>query len=155
MKQRLVTLLAIIGVISIAAANAPTAHAADINTLATGCKSQNGTGLTPDTAGVVNTSGADLTVFCSIPRSPLASGATGGTFFIDGANSPFGSTTSCSIFVFDFTGAFLGASGASSTAATYDLTITMTSAQLPFFGYSVAQCQLPSGGSLMGVTSVQ
>src|SRR5262249_22228009 len=59
-------------------------------------------------------------IVCSLPRSPLATGATSGGFYVDGDNW-FGATTTCTVYSYDYTGLFLGSSSASSSAANYDM----------------------------------
>jgi hypothetical protein len=95
-----------------------------------------------------------LLVVCSLPRSPLPSGLTFGTFYIDGDN--FGATTSCTISSFDYTGAFLGSASFSTFLPKYDWSLTLPLAQLGYWAYTEVSCMLPANGAgiLRGFTAV-
>lgn len=155
MKLTRTTLLALAGTIALATVQAPTAQAANINTMATECRNNNGPDPQPLAAvGVNNTTNAPMAVLCSIPRSPLTP-PSAGLFFIDGKNPRSGTTTTCAVAIVDFTGNFITSVGQSSSALTYDLLIEVNAAQLPMFAYTDVVCILPPGGTLIGMTSVQ
>ncbi len=95
-------------------------------------------------------------IVCSLPRSPLAAGATFGGFYVDGDNI-FGATTTCTIWSYDYTGAFLGSASGSSAASSYDMFLSLPAAQLPTYAYTYLTCRLAKGGNsnVRGVTSLQ
>jgi len=137
------------------------APAANINTNATECQAQ----FWPQEADIVHTekgisTGSTVTasrwISCAIPRSPLASTATSGSFYIDG-DSQNGQWMVCSLASYDFTGTFLGSSSFSSPGPAFDILLSLPAAQLGYWAYTGIICVLPpnGNGTLRGVTSLQ
>jgi hypothetical protein len=144
------------------------AHAGNINTSGVICQNFNAAqALDIDyfTNGVRNINIAPRSVICSVPRSPLPANAHL-QFFVDGHNNP-GTSTSCTVAVYDFLGAGL---------MTQSFTITMPSTAPPpsldwdqlvsfptitspgdMFDYVSVLCTLPGSGAglIHGVTAVQ
>jgi hypothetical protein len=84
-----------------------TAYADNINTSGVVCQNFNAAqALDIDylTNGVRNLNAAARSVICSLPRSPLAASAIP-EFFVDGQNNT-GTSTSCTLTVYDFLGKF-------------------------------------------------
>jgi hypothetical protein len=95
-------------------------------------------------------------IVCSLPRSPLAPGATVAAFYVDGDNLN-GAVTGCGVFSYDYTGTFLGAYAVDASEPHFDRYIAMPAAQVPYYSYTYLICTLPPGGNgvLRGVTSLQ
>ena len=95
-------------------------------------------------------------VTCNLPRSPLASGATTGGFYVDGDNWN-GGTAACTIYSVDYTGTFMGSASFSASEAHFDRFLSLPIAQLPYYAYTYLSCGLSSNGNtlLRGVTSLQ
>jgi hypothetical protein len=91
-------------------------------------------------------------VILPVVRSPVT--AASQSFFIDGSNSP-GKTTSFTLSAFTFTGVFQSSQFGSSSLATYDVFLTLSS--ISTFSYVELLATLPAsaGGVLFGVTAVQ
>jgi hypothetical protein len=90
-------------------------------------------------------------VICAVPRSPTPSPAR---FFVDGSNSP-GNTTSGTLFVNNFNGTFQSSQSFSSSAATYDISLSLN--PITTFSYVSVLVSLPpnGGGVYFGTTAVQ
>jgi hypothetical protein len=95
-------------------------------------------------------------IVCSLPRSPLAPGATFGGFYVDGDNF-FGATTTCTVWSIDYTGLYLGSVTGSSSQPAFDMFLSLPSAQLPTYAYTYLTCRLAKWGNsdVRGVTSLQ
>ena len=139
------------------------AHAANINTNAVVCEGTNAAdqgalGRGPD--GVYNGAAAIHFALCTVPRSPLPSGATSGSFYVDGDNFN-GQSTACILYSYQWTGQFLGSASFTSASSSYDVFLTLTAAQLGTYAYTSLLCQLPptvnglASAMLRGVTSLQ
>ena len=137
------------------------APAANINTNATECQAQ----FLPQEVDIVHTEkGISTTstatssrwISCSVLRAPLPTGATSGSFYIDG-DSRNGAWTVCSLASYDFTGTFLGSVSFSSPGPAVDILLTLPAAQLGYWAYTGITCVLPpnGNGTLRGVTSLQ
>jgi hypothetical protein len=133
----------------------PAAHAVNLNSSAPGiCQSRYANPGIFLTSGVANTGTTDpLYLVCTVARSPLPSGATTGSFYVDGTNNP-GGTTNCAIFSYNYTGETLGAASFTATNS-YDMLLTLPAAQLSTWAYVILECSIPPGGVLYGVTSLQ
>lgn len=95
-------------------------------------------------------------VICSVPRSPLAAGATVGQFYVDGDNWN-GASTSCAISAFDQDGHLAIISTFTTSANHYDQLVTLPADRLSPLGHTTLSCTLPAfgNGTLRGVTSLQ
>jgi len=95
-------------------------------------------------------------IVCSLPRSPLAAGATVGGFYVDGDNY-FGATTTCTVWSVDYTGLYLGSATGTSAQPAFDMFLSLPAAQLPTYAYTYLTCRLAKFGNsaLRGVTSLQ
>ena len=95
-------------------------------------------------------------IVCSLPRSPLASGATVAAFYVDGDNLN-GATTQCGVFSYDYTGTLLGAFIFDATEPHFDRYVALPAAQVTYYAYTYLICTLPPGGNgiVRGVTSLQ
>ena len=138
------------------------AGAANVNTAGADCHASSGdqqAGLTYLPTGLQETIAGSAVVTCPIPRSPLAAGATTGSFFIDG-KTPASASTTCSVTSYDFTGAMEGSvsfteTNTGTTPLTFDHFVSFPAAQMTTFAYVSVSCNLIAGGMLFGVTSVQ
>lgn len=138
------------------------AHADNINTSGVLCQNFNAAeALDIDyfTFGVRDINAAARSVICSIPRSPLATGATP-EFFVDGEN--FGTTsTSCTLTIYTFGGTVTQSmsftESSTGTTRTWDHAVLFPVGSIGTFDYASALCTLPGGGQavLFGITSVQ
>jgi len=148
--------------IALACLPASPTHAVNINTLTGNCK-----GASPEddprkalaSLGVVNVSstGPYAWVVCTIPRSPLASTAKTGGFYVDGHNGsdPTGHPTICAVFAYGWTGLLMASWTITSRDPSYDLLFTFTANELSTYTYTSLVCAIPPGGLLRGVTAVQ
>jgi hypothetical protein len=95
-------------------------------------------------------------VVCSVPRSPLAVGATSGSFYVDGDNFS-GATTSCTLYSYNYDGTYLGSVGFSAAELHFDRLVTLPAAQLSMWAYVYMECAIPGNqvSQIRGVTSVQ
>lgn len=99
-------------------------------------------------------------VVCSVPRSPLLSGATSASFYVDGFNlkvSDPNTSTECVLLAINFNGVVLASVGFTATEARYDQLLTLPASALPMWAYTALECKLPitGNGALLGVTSLQ
>lgn len=92
---------------------------------------------------------------CAVPRAPL-SGQTTATVFVDGQNLN-GASTSCALLSINFNNVVLGSASATSSAANFDMALSLPASQAPTFAYFLVSCSVPgnANGRLLGVTSVQ
>ncbi len=125
-------------------------HAASINTSMLECQPlQPGqtnlrhTELGTSTDGVFPT---PRFVTCSVPRSPSATTTTGSLFYVTGDNRDGMSTTTCTLFSYDYTGLFLGSTSFTRTAPHYTQIVLLPAAQLGFWAYTSLACLLPENG---------
>ncbi|HWL88241.1 MAG TPA: hypothetical protein VNO21_20700 [Polyangiaceae bacterium] len=140
-----------------------TAHAANINTSGVVFRNFNaGEALDIDylTNGARDINANPRSVVAPIPRSPVAS-APSPSFFIDGENTA-NTSTSCTVFVYDFFGnpvasQFFTEASAGASLRNWDHAVTFTAAQLATFNYASVVCTIPgsANGILHGVTAVQ
>ena len=142
--------LALLGVVS-------ESNAVNINTSATACKGY-GLASTGDfytfSDGIRNATTAARYVICPVMRSPLA-GSSGG-FYVSGANYP-GTTTSCTLYSWEYNGTFKAAKSFTSSAARYDSYLSFTNVELPYGAFVSLMCSMPphSGSVLRGVAAYQ
>ena len=138
---------------------APT-YATNINMTATGCQVTFAPSdqLVHVAWGVttLDTTDKPQMVACTLPRTPLASGSASGGFYVDGDNVN-GASTSCTLFSFDLNGNLLGAASFQTSAAQYDIFLSLAAFQLSDVGHTTLRCLLPAhaGGTLLGATSLQ
>ena len=158
--KKIIAALAVLGAASLLG-TAP-AGAANINTSGSDCHAFFGdqqAGLNYLPTGLQETVAGSAVVQCPIPRSPLASGATSASFFIDG-KTPASASTSCTVTSYNFNGAIEGSvsfteTNANATPLTFDHFVTFPAAQMTSFAYVSVFCNLVAGGTLFGVTSLQ
>jgi hypothetical protein len=158
LKSRFVKWLgAAYGVVLVTASAVAPAPAANINTNANECAWQFNGSIDDvvHTETGVSSATASRPVGCSILRSPLAAGATTGSFYVDG-DALNGDSMLCFIASWDYTGAFLG-SVSFEVSGRFDKLVTMPAAQLGYWAYVGLGCYLPANGNgtLRGVTSLQ
>jgi hypothetical protein len=158
-NNRFVNLLGIILIVTLLASTVPPVHAQDINFAANDCQRDGASDpsiFTVNLNGVVNVAPtANLFVDCSVPRGPLAATATIASFFIDGDNFVTGSSTTCVLASFDYTGTLLGSVSVTSALLHYDMLVSLPVAQASFFAYVSVFCSIPPAGRLRGMTSMQ
>jgi len=94
-------------------------------------------------------------VICSVPRSPLAEGATP-RFYIDGHNSS-GTSTPCTLFVYTFLNTLRATKSFVLSGSASDVLVEFAPGVIEQYDYVSVYCTLPpnSTGMLRGVTSVQ
>lgn len=95
-------------------------------------------------------------VTCSVPRSPNL-GTTGGLFYVTGDNRDGMSTTTCTLFSYDYTGAFQGSFSFTRTAPHYTQILVIPAVQLGYWSYTSLTCLLPEDGraTIESVIAVQ
>lgn len=162
MKLTFIRLLGAAGVALLGASAEAPVHAASINTSLLECQALQPsatdlrhTELGTSTEGVFPT---PRLVTCAVPRSPVsASPTTSGLFYVTGDNRDSMSTTSCTLFSYDFTGTFLGSVSFTRSAAHYTQIVLLPAAQLGFWAYTSLSCLLPENGraTIESVISVQ
>jgi hypothetical protein len=108
-------------------------------------------GLYSYTNSVYNGSGAAMYVVCPVVRTVPAL-STGYTVWVDG-NAASG-TTSCYLYSYNYTGAYLGGVSFSTTGA-FDKTLTLPQSQVPTYSSQSLLCYVPAGGSMYDVEPVQ
>jgi len=75
------------------------------------------------------------------------------TIYVDGYN-PSGGTITCYAYSYNFDGTFLGNSSfTTSTAGTFDKSLTLAPAALSTWAYLSVICNLPYGGVLYGAAA--
>jgi hypothetical protein len=144
------------GVIGMLAASSE-AGAVNINTHATACAADSPSSqIEFRYSSIYNAATGSDDVVCPVERSPLASGATTASFYVDGLNMG-GVSTTCWLYSFNYNGTFLASTSFTSSAATYDQLLTFTAANAPTYAYISLDCYLPGNGNagLRGITSVQ
>lgn len=155
MKLRTMGLLGVILCCASTAQLGSPAYAVNINVGTNQCARENKGGhATNWLNGMRNTGTTDTflsPVVCSVPHSPIVSGTTTASFFVDGD----GAGTTCSLYSLNYDGTFLGSASFSGSQATYDAFLSMPAAQVPYYAYVYLECFLPVGGFLRGVTSLQ
>jgi hypothetical protein len=138
------------------------AHAGSINTSAVECTVAAGAqaDISHDYSGVgTPLRSAAKVVNCSVPRSPLSTAPGAGTFQFSAFIRNAGAAIDCTLYSYDYTGAFLGSVAfrlSSVTPATNVLRQTsLPPAQLGFWAYTSMSCTLPgnAGAFLTGVLS--
>ncbi len=159
MKIKSIQLCAPIFGMIILSAFSVSASATNINTSGTACHAYNAAQVADIDyiqSGARNYATSPRSVICPVPREPLASGATTGYVYVDGSNAA-GTSTSCTLSSYNYNGTFLGSVSFTSSAATYDNGLSLTSAQLSTFAYTAVLCTLPanSGSTIFGVTAIQ
>ena len=108
-------------------------------------------GLYSYTNSAYNGSGAAMYVTCPVVRT-VSAPATGYTIWVDG--SAGSGTTTCSLYSYNYTGAYIGGVSFSATG-TFDRTLTLTAAQVPTYSSQSLLCYVPAGGSMYDVEPVQ
>jgi len=142
--------LALLGVVS-------ESNAVNINTSGTACKGY-GLATTGDfytySDGIRNATTSWRYVICPVARSPLT--GTSGGFYVSGANAA-GTTTSCTLYSWEYNGTFKAAKSFSSSAARYDNYLSFTNVELPYGGFTSLMCYMPpnSGSVLRGIAAYQ
>ena len=142
-----------------ATAGAPV-HASSINTSMLECQPlQPGSADLRHTELGTSTEGIFPTprfVTCSVPRSPNL-GVTGGLFYVTGDNRDGMSTTSCTLFSYDYTGVFQGSVSFTRSAPHYTQILLIPAAQLGYWAYTSLTCLLPENGraTIESVIAVQ
>jgi hypothetical protein len=162
-KSRFVKLLGLLLAVTLSGNPVPPAHATNINISPSLCQASGPPTSTPGLIIygdlILNESHGPLNVTCSVPRSPLATAATAGSFYVDGWIPHNGDTMYCSVVSQDYNGSSLGSGSFALTAVhdsqVFDGFITMPAQQLPYWGYTWLNCSMPKGSGLMGVTVVQ
>src|SRR5262245_42048353 len=84
-------------------------------------------------------------VACPVPRSPLASGNAVAEFFVTGSHTDSVTTTTCTLFAYDYTGAFLG-STSFTRSGRYVQAVQLPAAQVGLWAYTSLTCLLPANG---------
>ena len=159
MKSKLAQLLGVAAAF-LCLASTPT-QAANINTGGSACQSEvsNDPNVVIDLFGIVNQSStASAFITCTIPRSPLAAGATSALFYVDGEIVQAGGTISCFLWSTNFTGDLLGSTSFQFTVNTdtkFDQLLILPAAQVSIWAYTQLFCSLPPASHILGVTSVQ
>jgi hypothetical protein len=98
---------------------------------------------------VRNTCSSGQNFYASLPLLPV--GTSNATFWVDGYN-PAGQTTTCYIYSYNYDYTLLGlANGATSATGNFDLGIALPPAALSSWAYLTIICNVPSGGTLLGV----
>jgi hypothetical protein len=143
---------------------ASVAQADNINTSGTACRAFSGSqsgSISYTSFGVVNVTASAVPIICPLPRFPLSSGATSGQLYVDGFVFD-GGLTSCTVYVTDYTGAFLGSqsfqNGAGGGASmTFDQPVSFSSSVLSTWAYAAVFCNLAANGrgSIFGITSIR
>jgi hypothetical protein len=103
--------------------------------------------------------GESMLVQCPIPRGPLATGATAGSFFIDG-KTPASTSTTCTVVSYNFDSTMEGSISFTETNTgtvpkNFDHFVSFPAAQMSAFAYVSLFCDLGAGGMIFGVTSLQ
>jgi hypothetical protein len=156
----LIRLLGAAGVVLLGASVGAPVQAASINTSMLECQPlQPGqsdlrhTELGTSTDGVFPT---PRLVTCSVPRQPNT-GSSSGLFYVTGDNRDSMSSTTCTLFSYDFTGAFLGSVSFTRTDAHYTQILLIPAAQLGYWAYTSLTCQLPEDAraTIESVVAVQ
>jgi hypothetical protein len=148
--------------------SASSAHADNLNTSGTICRSAAGSQVEDISAsafGVRNTNVAMRSVVCSVPRSPLANfgPVVIPSYFIDGRNNP-GTCTQCTLSMYRYTGvlsAMATVTGCATPIAPvdWDLAVPLppVATGTDTYDYASVTCALPgsSNGVLYGITVIQ
>jgi hypothetical protein len=139
------------------------AHAGNLNTSGTACQNFNAQevlDIDHVVLGVRNLNSDPRQIICPVVRSPLTT-TPFPSFYVDGTNTPT-TSTSCTMYSFDYTGVLLGSVSFTQTASTaatldWDQAVTFPTAQLPSYAYVSVLCLIPgnSAGVLRGATAVQ
>lgn len=138
------------------------AEAQNLNTSGTACRNYNASeALDVDyfTNAARNINPSPRSLICPIPRSPLTAQPFP-AFYIDGHNAP-NTSTSCTVTVYNYTGAglasFFFTQTAGATPLDWDQPVNFTLAQLPTFAYASVLCTVPGGGNglIYGMTAIQ
>ena len=107
-------------------------------------------GLFSYTNGVYNNSGTAMGVICPVVRT-VAAGAAGYSVWVDGTSS---STTSCTLYSYNYAGAYLGSTSFSATGR-FSRLLTLPQSQVPTYSSQAVYCYLPTNGSLNDIEPVQ
>jgi hypothetical protein len=102
--------------------------------------------------GVRTIASSPRSVVCAAPRSPVSTAYQ--SFYLDGVNSP-GQGTGLTMYSYNYNGQFQTSASGFSTAATYDLLLTLNG--ISTFSYVGVLVTLPAsaGGTFIGVTALQ
>lgn len=158
MQSRLTMLPGLILSIVLLCFEVSPAQATNINIGTTGCQ----TFLPGDASALVHWGNTTqnfygtttFPVVCSVPHSPLSVGLDA-AYFVDGGSGGAGTTVSCALASYNFDGVFLGSANFTSSATVFDQYLFLPAAQVPYWAYTNLWCQLPPGGSLIGVAVIQ
>jgi hypothetical protein len=132
------------------------ADAVNLNTSGTVCNPYN-VGEANDIDYVVNgvRTGVNVasgrTVICAVPRPPQS---TPQQFFVDGANS-VGRSTSGTLYAYDFNGTFQSSQNFSSSAATYDILLTLNPVGSWSYVSTLVSLPASAGGVFFGTIALQ
>ncbi|HEX7639134.1 MAG TPA: hypothetical protein VF457_12120 [Burkholderiaceae bacterium] len=108
-------------------------------------------GLYSYISGAYNYSGGSMGVACPVVRTAAAP-STGYSVWVDGSAST--GTTSCTMYSYNYTGAYLGSISFSATGV-FDRLLTLPASQVPTYSSQVVYCYVPANGSLYDVEPVQ
>jgi hypothetical protein len=111
----------------------------------------NTAGLYSYVSGVYNYSGGSMSVACPVVRT-VAAPAGGYSVWVDGSASS--GTTSCTLYSYNYTNAYLGSVSFSATGV-FDRLLTLPQSQVPTFSSQVVYCYVPANGALYDVEPVQ
>jgi len=159
-KLNFIRLLGVASVVLLATNAGAPLQAASINTSLLECQPlQPGSADLRHTELGTSTDGVFPTprfVTCSVPRQPN-SGSSSGLFYVTGDNRDGMSTTSCTLFSYDYTGAFQGSVSFTRTAPHYTQILLIPAAQLGYWAYTSLTCLLPedSRATIESVIAVQ
>ena len=101
-------------------------------------------------SGTWNFANGPMSFICPVTRVGLASG--GLRVWIDGY-APSGSTLSCVLYSYDYTGRFIGQAWFTMTGTgfNFDRRIELDPAYVPLYSSQVVECQLPPGGGIYDI----
>jgi hypothetical protein len=105
------------------------------------------------TNGVVNGSAAAMGVICPVVRT-IAAPASGFSVWVDGSGGT--GTAYCTLYSYNYTGAYLGSVSFNATG-NFTRLVTLPQAQVPFYSSQAVYCYLPgsSQGRLFDIEPVQ
>jgi hypothetical protein len=164
-KTACIKLLSLANLLVTVVVPAVTAHADNLNTSGTACRSYNASdsldiGYRPN--GVFNENAAQRWIVCPVARSPLApTSVPTPTFYVDGENKP-GSSTTCTVSVNNYLGIFVASQAftksvpANGTELNWDQPVQFATPPSTY-DYVTLTCLLPGSdnGMIHGITAVQ
>jgi hypothetical protein len=151
--KRIIQALASLALAAFAFLAAPSAQAltTEHGTICKPYGNSNQSGLYSYISGAFNYSGNSLGVACPVVRT-VAAPSTGFSVWVDG--SAGSGTASCTMYSYNFTGAYLGSVSFSATG-TFDRLLTLPQSQVPTYSSQVVYCYLPNSGGVFDVEPVQ